>query len=69
MTDLLMMSGASILVGSNSTYSRWAAFLGDMPSIWLRGAKIAKDFAEERPTSPSTPILYAPMDTTELSLW
>ncbi len=34
--DLLTMSGASILVGSRSTFSYWAAFLGNMPSIWLK---------------------------------
>ena len=34
--DLLTMSNASILVGSRSTFSYWAAFLGNMPSIWLQ---------------------------------
>jgi len=57
MTDLLAMSGASILVGSNSTYSRWAAFLGNMPSIWLKTAA-----AVEKPTGPETPIAYLPLD-------
>jgi hypothetical protein len=64
MTDLLAMSGASILVGSNSTYSRWAAFLGNMPSIWL---KTTADV--EKPTAPETPILYVPLDTVEPALW
>ncbi len=64
MTDLLAMSGASILVGSNSTYSRWAAFLGDMPSIWLR---TAADI--EKPSGPGTPILYVPLDCGEPVLW
>jgi hypothetical protein len=64
MTDLLAMSGASILVGSNSTYSRWAAFLGNMPSIWLKTAAGA-----EKPSAPETPILYVPLDTLEPALW
>jgi hypothetical protein len=65
MTDLLAMSGASILVGSNSTYSRWAAFLGNMPSIWL------KTVVElEKPSAPATPILYVPLDSAEpAALW
>jgi hypothetical protein len=64
MTDLLAMSGASILVGSNSTYSHWAAFLGDMPSIWLQTAQEI-----EKPTARETPILYVPLDAVEPALW
>jgi len=64
MTDLLAMSGASILVGSNSTYSHWAAFLGNMPSIWLKTAVDA-----EKPSAPETPILYVPLDCIEPALW
>jgi hypothetical protein len=64
MTDLLTMSGASFLVGSNSTYSRWAAFLGDMPSIWLQTTQ-----ETEKPTAPNTPILYVPLDAVEPPLW
>jgi hypothetical protein len=64
MTDLLAMSSASILVGSNSTYSRWAAFLGDMPSIWVK-----RELQEEKPSGPDTPILYVPIDATDPPLW
>ena len=64
MTDLLAMSSASVLVGSHSTYSRWAVFLGDMPSIWLK-----TDIEDEKPSSLDTPILYVPIDVTEPVLW
>jgi len=64
MTDLLAMAGASLLVGSNSTYSRWAAFLGNMPSIWLRTA-----VETEKPSDPETPIMYVPLDCTDPPLW
>jgi hypothetical protein len=64
MTDLLAMSSASVLVGSNSTYSRWAAFLGDMPSIWIK-----REVQEEKPSGPDTPILYVPIDATDPVLW
>jgi hypothetical protein len=40
--DLVAMAGASVLVGSHSTFSRWAAFLGNMPVIW-RAQRIRKD--------------------------
>jgi hypothetical protein len=60
-TDLLAMSAASMLVGSSSTYSRWAAFLGDMPSIWLK-----KEIEDEKPTGPDTRIIYIPIDGSEL---
>jgi Glycosyl transferase family 11 len=55
--DLLAMAAASLFVGSNSTYSRWAAFLGDMPSIWVK-----KRVEEEKPSAPDTPILFVPID-------
>ena len=64
MTDLLAMSGASVLVGSNSTYSRWAAFLGNMPSIWLKTTAHV-----EKPTAAETPIMYVPLDAGEPALW
>jgi hypothetical protein len=64
MTDLLALAGASILVGSNSTYSRWAAFLGNMPSIWLKTAA-----SVEKPSAPDAPILYVPIDSAEPALW
>jgi len=55
--DLLALSSASILVGSNSTYSRWAAFLGDMPSIWVK-----KLVREEKPSAAQTPLLHVSVD-------
>jgi Glycosyl transferase family 11 len=64
MTDLLAMAAASILVGSNSTYSRWAAFLGNMPSIWVE-----KEVPAERPTDPETLLLYVPIDADNPTLW
>jgi hypothetical protein len=64
MTDLLAMAGASVLVGSNSTYSRWAAFLGDMPTIWLKTSAQA-----EKPSAAETPILFIPLDAQEPALW
>lgn len=63
-TDLLAMAGACILVGSNSTYSRWAAFLGNMPSVWL---KTVVDV--EKPSAPEIPIAYVPLDCVEPALW
>jgi hypothetical protein len=57
MTDLLAMAGASLVVGSNSTYSRWAVFLGDMPSIWLTMRQQA-----EKPSGPDAAILYIDID-------
>jgi hypothetical protein len=68
-TDLLAMSAASILVGSNSTYSRWATFLGNMPSIWLEGARIDIEVTGDKASAPDTPILYVPIDATEFIPW
>lgn len=53
--DLLMMSSASILVGARSTYSRWACFLGNMPSIWLQ-----TEIEDEQPSSTEVPFLFVP---------
>ena len=51
--DLLSLAQARLLIGSNSTFSRWAAFLGNMPSIWLK-----TDQLPERPTGTDIPIFY-----------
>jgi hypothetical protein len=64
MGDLLAMASASILVGSNSTYSRWAAFLGNMPTIWLD-----TQTRDEKPSAADAPILFIPLDAAEPALW
>jgi hypothetical protein len=51
--DLLMLSEARLIIGSNSTYSRWATFLGKMPSIWFKAEIVA-----EKPNGQETPVLY-----------
>lgn len=38
-TDLLMLSKANVIVASGSTFSMWAAFLGQKPSIWFTGLR------------------------------
>lgn len=55
--DLLMLASASVLIGSASTYSQWAAFLGNMPSVWL-----ARKQACERLTDPDVPVWTIPID-------
>jgi hypothetical protein len=60
--DLLAMAQARLLIGSNSTFSRWAAFLGDMPSIWLR-----TEVLPEQPTSAHTRVLYVADDFGEIT--
>src|SRR6185437_15923225 len=61
--DLLALAQARLLIGSNSTFSRWAAFLGNMPSIWLK-----TEVLPEQPTSPPTPILYIAEDCDVITL-
>jgi Glycosyl transferase family 11 len=55
--DLLALAQAELLIGSNSTFSRWAAFLGNMPSIWVK-----TDQVPEQPTSKGVPIVYVGED-------
>ena len=45
--DLVAMASASALVGSHSTFSRWAAFLGNMPVIWRAQRRL-----KESPVDP-----------------
>ena len=59
--DLLSLAQARLLIGSNSTFSRWAAFLGDMPSIWPNN-KI-----REKPSGESTSILYVADDFEQIT--
>lgn len=37
--ELLLLASARVLVGSNSTFSRWAAFLGNPEAVWSSGAR------------------------------
>lgn len=37
LTDLFLLSRATILIASGSSYSMWASFLGRMPVIWHPG--------------------------------
>lgn len=69
MTDLFAMAGAAVLLGSNSTFSRWASFLGDMPTIWMKGVRMDKEFPGDRCTSEATPNLFVPIDATDIEFW
>ncbi len=51
--DLFGLAGSSVLIGSRSTFSTWAAFLGDMPSVWPEGAR-----GIEKPSSDATPWYF-----------
>ncbi|CAM6054515.1 unnamed protein product [Sphagnum tenellum] len=55
--DLLALAQARLLIGSNSTFSRWAAFLGNMSSIWLKTRR-----QSEKPTDADVPIFYVADD-------
>src|ERR1700678_1023415 len=57
MTDLLAMSAASILVGSNSTYSRWAVFFS---VICRRSGSSARSRKRSRP-APIPPFFTSPL--------
>lgn len=62
LSELAALAGARLLVGSRSTFSRWAAFLGNMPSIWL-----ATTAGMERCTSSDVPFLQVGADTSAIT--
>lgn len=35
--DLLIMADSSVFIASASTFSMWASFLGQMPTVWFKG--------------------------------
>ena len=37
--DILAIAAARVIVGSNSTFSMWSAYLGQRPSLWYPGAR------------------------------
>lgn len=38
-TDILVLSNSNLLIASGSSFSQWACYLGQMPSIWYTGQK------------------------------
>jgi hypothetical protein len=36
-TDILLLSRSFVIIASGSTFSMWAAFLGQVPSVWFTG--------------------------------
>lgn len=61
--DLLALASARLLVGSYSTYSYWASFLGNAPSIWLDAQPRC-----EQPTDANIPIAFVPLDAEDYTL-
>lgn len=57
--ELLALAQAKLLIGSNSTFSRWAAFLGNMPSIWLKTQRLPVD-------KPTDRLVYVDTDLTAI---
>ena len=56
--DLLAMSESKLLVGSkHSTFSRWAAFLGEMPSVWPKESSSLRCQESSREVSSETGVL------------
>ncbi|MFA6112694.1 MAG: hypothetical protein WC729_01850 [Sphingomonas sp.] len=51
--ELLAMAGATLLVGSHSTFSRWAVFLGNMPAIWH-----APSAQRDSPADAAVPVYH-----------
>jgi hypothetical protein len=47
LADLLALSGCKTLVGSASSFSMWAAYLGRMPAFWFPGFQFQKLYAPE----------------------
>jgi hypothetical protein len=41
-SDMISLSSGAILIGSGSTFSMWASFLGGMPSIWYPSLHLYK---------------------------
>ena len=57
LAELLAMARARLLLGSHSTFSQWAAFLGNMPSIWRD-----RVVRPERPTDADIPLFHVDRD-------
>ena len=58
--DLIALASSSLVVASLSTFSEWAVFLGNQPSIWLQTERII-----EQPSDRDVPWVTVPLDSTE----
>jgi Glycosyl transferase family 11 len=47
MEDILLISGHRVLVASGSTFSMWASFLGQVPTMWFPGQMKFRLLTEE----------------------
>lgn len=47
-SDIMALSTGAVLIGSGSSFSMWAAFLGGMPSIWFPNLHSSRLMADER---------------------
>lgn len=54
LTSMMRMAQARVLVGSRSTFSLWAQFLGGATAIWPQGFELAR----YKPVDPETDILF-----------
>jgi hypothetical protein len=45
-TDMLSIAGADVLISSNSGFSRWGAYLGDVPRICFPGQRCVRILGE-----------------------
>jgi hypothetical protein len=59
--ELIEMAEAAVLIGSHSTFSRWAAFLGNMSTIWR-----TRQYRTERVTDPDRRVQHIGRDTADL---
>lgn len=55
LAELIALASCRLLIGSRSTFSYWAAFLGDMPAIWFETNQVP----ERLSTSPEHQILVS----------
>ena len=47
-SDMIALSRCKVLVSSASTFSMWASFLGQMPTIWFPGQMRQKLIIDEK---------------------
>lgn len=62
LADLILMARSSLLIGSRSSFSLWASYIGQMPVVYFRGARPWHEAVVSSPEEHPLEVEWMPGD-------